>query len=389
MSAGSWSVVLWGGFVALVLLILFVDLFIFARKRERIATGKALLMTGIFMLMGIAFGGVIYVVYDHQLLGALGKANDGSAMTGRTALIEYFTVWVLEYMMSVDNLFVFTLIFAHFAVPDRYQHRVLFWGILGAIVFRGLMIGVGTELVHLFEPALIVFGLVLLWTAVKMLKSDDEHFDPSRSIALRVARFFFPVSEKMHGDRFFVRHGMDAVWDNGHLGSRALRTGAWVATPLFLVLCVVEATDVLFAVDSVPAALGQSKERYIIFTANVFAILGLRSLYFAISSLMRAFTYLKVSLAVILIFVGLKMVISPELRFVPIPAGVANLFGMLDTSVNPPVALGHWKGVHLPTWVSLTVIGLCLLAGVVGSLVVRPRGKSGKTVHHKGTEAQR
>lgn len=375
MSAGSWSVVLWGGFVALVLLILFVDLFIFARKRERIATGKALLMTGIFMLMGIAFGGVIYVVYDHQLLGALAKANDGSAMTGRTALVEYFTVWVLEYMMSVDNLFVFTLIFAHFAVPDRYQHRVLFWGILGAIVFRGLMIGVGTELVHLFEPALIIFGLVLLWTAVKMLKSDDEHFDPSRSIALRVARFFFPVSEKMHGDRFFVRHGMDAVWDKGHLGSRALRTGAWVATPLFLVLCVVEATDVLFAVDSVPAALGQSKERFIIFTANVFAILGLRSLYFAISSLMHAFKYLKVSLAVILIFVGLKMVISPELRFVPIPASVANLFGMLDTSVNPPVALGHWKGVHLPTWVSLSVMGACLLAGVVGSLVARPSGR--------------
>lgn len=375
MSAGSWSVVLWGGFVALVLLILFVDLFIFARRRERIATGKALLMTGIFMLMGIAFGGVIYVVYDHQLLGALAKANDGSTMTGRTALVEYFTVWVLEYMMSVDNLFVFTLIFAHFAVPDKYQHRVLFWGILGAIVFRGLMIGVGTELVHLFEPALIIFGLVLLWTAVKMLKSDDEHFDPSRSIALRVARFFFPVSEKMHGDRFFVRHGMDAVWDKGHLGSRAPRTGAWVATPLFLVLCVVEATDVLFAVDSVPAALGQSKERFIIFTANVFAILGLRSLYFAISSLMHAFMYLKVSLAVILIFVGLKMVISPELRFVPIPASVANLFGMVDTSVNPPVALGHWKGVHLPTWVSLSVIGACLLAGVVGSLVARPSGR--------------
>lgn len=368
--------VLWGGFIALVLLILFVDLFVLGRKRERVPTGKALAMTGVFMAMGIAFSLAIYVIYDQKLLGNSMLANDGSPMTGRTAMVEYFTVWVLEYMMSVDNLFVFTLIFTHFAVPDKHQHRVLFWGILGAIVFRGAMIGIGAGLVHLFEPVLIFFGLILLWTAVKMLKSDDEHYDPNKSIALKIARFFFPITDKLHDDKFFVRHGMDAVWDKGHVGGKALKTGAWIATPLFLVLCVVEATDILFAVDSVPAALGQSKQQYIIFTANVFAILGLRSLYFAIASLIDAFKYLKVSLAVILIFVGLKMIISPELKFVPIPEGFAKMLGMTQMSELGPVTAKHWMGIHLPTWLSLSVIGFSLVAGVVASLLVKPRARA-------------
>lgn len=361
---------LWAGFVALVLVILFVDLFILGRKREAVPTGKALMLTGLFVTLGLAFSGAIYLIYENQLMGpgADGKprlAFAGTPLTGMAAWQEYMVVWVLEYSMSVDNLFVFTLIFTHFAVPDKFQHRVLFWGILGAIVFRGAMILAGQSLVHMFEPMLILFGLVLLWTAAKMLKSEDEQYDPSKSIALKIARFFFPVTDRLHDDKFFIRHGMDQVWDKGHVGEaqrevigrKALKVGALVATPLFLVLCVVEATDVLFAIDSVPAALGSSKEPFIIFTANVFAILGLRALYFAIARLMSAFRFLKVSLAVILAFIGLKMMLTPALPFI-------------KTGTNAAGLPTHWQGLPLPTWLSLSVIGASLVIGIVLSLAL-------------------
>lgn len=363
--ASTTPIFLWAGFVVLVLAILFVDLFILGRKREAVPTGKALMLTGLFVTLGLAFSGAIYLIYDNGLMGADRKTFAGEAMTGMAAWQEYMVVWVLEYSMSVDNLFVFTLIFTHFAVPDKFQHRVLFWGILGAIVFRGAMILAGQSLVHMFEPMLILFGLVLLWTAAKMLKSEDDHYDPSKSIALKVARFFFPVTDRLHDDKFFIRHGMDQVWDKGHVGEaqrdvigrKALKVGTLVATPLFLVLCVVEATDILFAIDSVPAALGSSKEPFIIFTANVFAILGLRALYFAIARLMSAFRFLKVSLAVILAFIGLKMMLTPALPFIKTGTDAAGL----------PT---HWQGLHLPTWLSLSVIGASLAIGIVLSLAL-------------------
>jgi tellurite resistance protein TerC len=366
---GSMSLAIWAGFVALVLVILFVDLFVVSRGSHEIPPRRALGLTAVFATLGILFSAVVYVVYDRGLMGAGAMTYSGAPMTGLAAWQEYVSVWVLEYSMSVDNLFVFTLVFTHFAVPPKYQHRVLFWGIMGALIFRGLMIGLGAGLVGRFEPVLIVFGLILLWTAFKMLKSGEEDFDPSKSLALRVARLFFPVTDRLHGERFFVRASeiAPAEAEAGHpvgvSAQQLVKTGALYATPLFLVLCVVEATDILFAVDSVPVALGQSKEPFIIFSANVFAILGLRALYFAISSLIHAFRYLKPALAIILIFIGIKMILTPKLAFI-------------KTGVDASGASQHWQGLHIDTEWSLGVIGACLVGGVVLSLLVPEKAKA-------------
>jgi tellurite resistance protein TerC len=354
--------ILWAGLIALVLAVLLIDLFVVSKPNQAVPPRKALAMTGVFLVMGLLFSGVVYFIYDRGLMGPGQLTSAGQPMTGAAAWGEYVAVWLLEYSMSVDNLFVFTLIFAHFKVPPQHQHRVLFWGIIGALVFRALMIGLASSLVTLFQPVLIVFGLILLWTAYKML-TQDEQYDPSKSLALRAARLVFPVTDQFHGPRFFARYGLDNVWDPGHTG-KPLKVGTLMATPLFLVLCVVEATDVLFAVDSVPAAFGQSRTMFIIFAANVFAILGLRSLYFAIASLISAFRFLKIALAVILVFIGIKMILTPRLTF--IPTGT-------DAAGNPT----HWMGLHLHWAISLGVIGSCLAIGVIASLVAKPAPAKG------------
>jgi len=350
----SVPVMLWAGLILLVIVILLLDLFVVSKRNQAVPPKKALVMTGVFVALGLLFSLVIYEVYQHGLMGDAATTFAGKPMTGAAAVGEYLSVWVLEYSMSVDNLFVFTLVFAHFKVPAQHQHRVLFWGIMGALVFRALMIGTASSLVAAFQPVLIVFGLILLYTAYKML-TQDEHYDPSKSLALRAARLFLPVTDNLHGDRFFARHGLDDVWDKGHTG-KPLKVGALMATPLFLVLCVVEATDIVFAVDSVPAAFGQSRTTFIIFAANVFAILGLRSLYFAIASLISAFRYLKIALAVVLIFIGIKMVLTPPLKFIP-------------TGTDAAGNHTHWQGLHIETAWSLGVIGTCLLVGIGASLL--------------------
>ena len=357
---------LWAGFVVFVLSMLFVDLFVVSRGKGGeqlvIPPKKALGITAIFVTLALLFGGVVYAVYDSQLMGAGSLTFAGKPMTGTSAAGEYFSVWMLEYAMSVDNLFVFTLVFSFFKVDPRYQHRVLFWGILGALVLRGLMIGLGAAIVAAFAPILIVFGLVLVWTAFKMLKSEEDKFDPSKSLAIRLVKRFYPVTEKIENDRFFVHAPLGETLADG------TKKIVKAATPLFLVLCVVEATDLLFAVDSIPAAFGQSREPFIIFTANVFAILGLRSLYFAIAGLMDMFRYLKPALAGILLFIGVKMIITPELKF--IPTGT-------DAAGNPT----HWMGYHLPTLVSLAVIMSLLTAGIVASLLHKPKTASTESGH--------
>jgi len=345
---------LWSAFLAFVLGMLFIDLFILSRGRKGellvIPPRKALGITAVFIAMALLFGAVVYLVYDRGWMGSGSLSHSEKPMTGAIALGEYLSVWMLEYAMSVDNLFVFTLVFSFFRVPAQYQHRVLFWGILGALVLRGLMIGIGAALVKAFAPILIVFGLVLVWTAFRMLRSEDEQFDPGKSLALRLAKSFFPVTDAIEGERFFLPAPLGPVQADGT--RRIVRA----ATPLFLVLCVVEATDLLFAVDSIPAAFGQSREPFIIFTANVFAIMGLRSLYFAIAGLMDMFRYLKPALAGILLFIGAKMIVTPELKFLKIGA---------DAAGNPV----HWQGFHIPTLVSLGVIVLLLGAGIGASLL--------------------
>lgn len=333
---------LWGGFVVLVLAILAIDLGVVSRRSREVSPGRALAFTGVFVGLALAFAGVVYAAYERGwMAGAL--SHKGEPMTGGVAVAEYLSVWLLEYSLSVDNLFVFALVFAHFGVPAALQHRVLFWGIIGALVLRGVMIGVGAAVVHAWAPVLYLFGVLLLWTAWKLLTSKEEDgFDPGRSLAVRLLRRVLPVTDGYRGERFVVREPLAAPAGGTASGRAALH-----ATPLLLVLLVIEAADVMFAIDSIPAAFGNTREPFIIFTANVFAIMGLRSLFFALSGLMKMFVYLKVSLALVLAFVGVKLILERDNSFVGLPA------------------------IHLGSAVSLGFIALCLTGGVVASLLVR------------------
>ncbi len=344
------SIWLWIGFLALVGVILAIDLGVLNRHARQISPGRALANTGIFILLALAFTIVVYFVYEHGYMGAGAVTAGGKAMTGSSAAVEYLSAWILEYTLSVDNLFVFTLVFSHFAIPIQHQHRVLFWGILGALVLRGVMIVAGASLVASFSWVLYIFGLVLIVTAIKMVTAKDEHFDPGKSLTVRLARKVFPVTDGLHGDKFFVRTTVN------HHYVRA-------ATPLFLVLLVVEATDVVFAVDSIPAAFSLTREPFIIFTSNVFAIMGLRSLYFALAGLMKMFKYLKLSLALVLVFVGVKMLIEHPIEEI-------TLFGALKALGMAPIPVG-FHGIHVSSGVSLGVIISALTMGVLASLLSR------------------
>jgi tellurite resistance protein TerC len=212
---------------------------------------------------------------------------------GRERALEFFTAYVIEYSLSVDNIFVFILIFSYFSVKSKYQHKILFWGILGALIMRGIFIFAGITLINKFHWIILIFGGFLLITGIRMLFQKDTSVDPEKNRLLRIFRRILPVTETLRGDRLFVK-------ENGKL----------LATPLFMVLLVIESSDLIFAVDSIPAVLAISKETFIVYTSIIFAILGLRSLYFAMSGIMGYFRYLKIGLAFVLTFVGLKMLLS-------------------------------------------------------------------------------
>lgn len=264
---------------------------------------------------------------------------------GIRAAGEFFAGWLTEYSLSVDNIFVISLLFTFFSVPAKYQHRVLFWGILGALVFRGVMIGFGAEIVRRWEWVLLFFGAFLLVQGVKLLKPSDEDFDPQQSRLIRLTRKLIPVTDHYEEQKFFTR--ID---------------GKRFATPLFLVLLVVEMTDVIFAVDSIPAIFGITRDPFLIFTSNVFAIMGLRSLYFALASLLDKFHYLHYSLAVILAGVGVKMLVEN--------AHHARIVG--KWLPDSALVLVNWlpdHSIHVPTAVSLGGICGSLALGMIASLV--------------------
>jgi tellurite resistance protein TerC len=252
---------------------------------------------------------------------------------GGTAGTQFTTAWLLEKSLSVDNLFVFALIFGYFAVPREYQHRVLFFGVLGALVFRGVFLAVGIEIVSSFTAVLFVFAAILLYSAYKLLRGEDDEYDPQRSVALRLLRKVIPVRDEYAGHRFFVR---DA--------------GRRVATPLLAVVVVIEAADLVFAVDSVPAVLAVSDNTFIVYTSNAFAILGLRALYFLLSGMLDRFHYLGTGLAVVLAFIGVKLVLQAGHK-------------MVSTSIP-----------EIPSLVSLAVIVAVLGVSVAASLR-RPAAK--------------
>jgi tellurite resistance protein TerC len=321
---------LWAGFVAFVLVMMVLDLKFVGRKKGQVSIKLALAWTGVCVALALAFVPAVYVIYEQHLWGmGVAKAADlmgpptpegigpGARTTGLTAASWFLQGWLLEYSLSVDNIFVFAVIFRHFQVPDKHQHRVLAWGIIAALVLRGVMIGLGTFLVAQFDWLLYVAALFLLYTAWSMVRGKDEEYDPEKSVMLRTARRLFPITDEFHGDHFFVRQ-------------THLKPPRWAATPMLLVLVVLNVVDIVFALDSIPAILGITTDPFIVFTSNVFAILGLRSLYFVLAGMMHKFKYLNVSLAVILAFVGVKMLLHH-----PIPG-----LGIGGIEISGPVSLG-------------------------------------------------
>jgi tellurite resistance protein TerC len=266
---------MWVGFIAVVLVLLALDLGIFHKEDKPVPAREALSWVAVWMSLAFIFMGVIWWRF------------------GGTRATEFLTGYLIEQSLSVDNLFVFVIVFATFRIPPHLQHRVLFWGILTALVLRGAMILAGTALLQRFHWLIYVFGAFLLVTGVKLFFHKEQEHAPEHSLAFRALRRIIPATPVLHGNHFFVRDG-----------------GRWVATPLFLCLALIEISDVVFALDSVPAIFGVTLDPFIVFTSNIFAILGLRSLYFAIASLIGRFEYLKLGLALVLVFIGLKMSVS-------------------------------------------------------------------------------
>ena len=311
----------WIVFYVLVFIMLIVDLKMFGKKgQHEVSVKEALKMTAVWIGVSLVFCAAIYIWYPVE---------------SHEKAMEFLAGYLIEKSLSMDNLFVFLMLFSFFGIERKYQHEVLFWGIFGALVLRSIFIFAGAAMVERFEWVLGLFGLFLLYTGAKMFKHDDnEQADPSQNIIVRWFKKFFPATDQLHGDRFFI-----------------LSNGKRLATPLFVTLLVIETTDVAFAVDSIPAVFSVSRDPFIVLTSNIFAILGLRALYFALAAVAQYFKYLKYGLGIILIFVGIKMLLAmneyinaigeffglqlnmPHIE-VPTPWSLAIIFGVLVLSMG-------------------------------------------------------
>ncbi len=301
------SLWMWVAFTGLIVGLLALDLLVFHKKAHEVHFREALVWSIVWVLLALGFNVVVWVAW------------------GPEKGLEFLTGYLIEKSLSVDNLFVFLVIFAYFGVPPALQHRVLFWGILGALIMRALFIVAGAALLQAFDWVLYVFGAFLVFTGIKLLFQKDENVHPERNLALRLFRSVFPVVPEYRGDRFFVREGEASGGAEG-------RAGRLYATPLALVLVVVEATDVVFAVDSIPAIFAVTRDTFIVYTSNVFAILGLRALFFLLAGTLRRFVYLRHGLAVILAFIGVKMLVS-ECCHIPIAVSLAVVSAILAVAV--------------------------------------------------------
>ena len=316
----SWPSLAFAGFVTVVLVL---DLFVFHRESREQSLREAAAWTLVWCSLALIFNGLIWYLY------------------GMKPAVEFFTGYLVEWTLSMDNVFVFAVIFRFFHVPKKYQYRVLFWGILGAVLMRLTFIALGVQLLEWFKWMTLLFAGILIFTAIKLAFSGEVDPDPERNLVLRIARRMFPVAREDHGEAFFAREA-----------------GRACITPLFLVLLVIESTDVVFAVDSVPAIFGITREPFLIFTSNIFAILGLRALYFLLAGVMDMFRYLHYGLAAVLGFVGLKMTLE---YFVDTSDDFrawfdANLWGLHDGHAVPPLA-------------SLAVIAALLGTSIIASLL--------------------
>lgn len=294
----SVSIGLWMLFWAVVIAALFVDLAVLNKHHGQVSVKEASVMVCAWVTLAVLFGGVIWLA------------------EGPHHALEFFTGYVLEYSLSVDNMFVFIMIFGYFAIPPHLQPKALLWGILGAVALRFLFIFLGVKLISLFSWTIYVFGALLLFTAAKMLlQKEDDNFDPSDAFVLKVLKKVMPVKTDYHGENFFVKEG-----------------AKWFATPLFAAVLVIEMSDLIFAVDSIPAVLSITQDTFLVYSSNIFAIIGLRSLYFLLSGMAGKFPYLKYGISVILAFVGIKMIISHFVS-VPIVLSLGIIVGILALSV--------------------------------------------------------
>lgn len=291
------TIYVWIGFLAFVLLMLALDLGVFHKNSHEVKIKEALIWSAVWISMAMVFNYGIYVYM------------------GEIKAMEFLTGYVIEKSLSIDNLFVFIMIFSYFNVDKRYQHKVLFWGILGALIMRSIFIFAGVALINKFHWIIYIFGAFLIFTGAKMLFQKDEKIDPNKNPLVRLFKRFYPVTDTMHGDRFFVKINAKTF-----------------ATPLFVVLLLVEFTDLIFAVDSIPAIMAITSDPFIIFTSNVFAILGLRALYFALAGITQYFHYIKYGLSAILVFVGMKMVMIDFYK-IPVLVSLFTILGILVISV--------------------------------------------------------
>lgn len=315
----------WAIFFVIVAGLLAADLGLFQRKAHEIKIGEALQSTGIRVALALAFNACIY-------FGILGGYATPEA--SQKAGLEFLTGYLVELSLSVDNVFVFALLFTYFKVPGAYQHRVLFWGILGALAMRAVLIFAGIALMNAVHWVIYIFAVILIYAGFKMIKSDKEEADPGKNPVVKLFRRLVPMTKDFHGQKFFVK-------EHGRL----------LATPLCMVLVAIETTDLIFAVDSIPAVLAVTKDPFIVFTSNVFAIIGLRAMYFALAGILKLFRFLHYGLSAILVFIGVKMLLS-----------------------STPFAIG--------TVQSLVVVIMLLAVSVAASLVIKDEGKGGGHHHH-------
>jgi len=300
------SIYFWIGFHIFVFIMLALDLGVFHKHTHKVPVKEAIIWSCVWITLALLFDLFIYLDNDF----------------GKIRALEFLTGYVIEYSLSVDNIFVFILIFSYFAVKDQYQHKILFWGILGALIMRGIFIFAGVALINRFQWIVIIFGGFLVFTGIRMLFQKEAEVDPEKNAIVKFFRRFLPVTNSLHGDKLIV-----------------VQNRRMYATPLFLVLLIIESSDLIFAVDSIPAILAISKHTFIVYTSNIFAILGLRSLYFAIAGIMGYFRYLKVGLAFVLTFVGVKMLASYFHFEIPIVTSLGIIILILLISILASVVI--------------------------------------------------
>ncbi|MDR1140297.1 MAG: TerC family protein [Planctomycetaceae bacterium] len=340
---------LWFGFIVLVIFLLLLDLGVFHRKAHVPGIRESLGWTSLWIALALIFNVGIYFLYENHLFG-IGYGKIGLSETvinGTEAAKMFFTGYLIEKSLSLDNIFVIGMVFSFFGVPRLYQHRVLFWGIFGALLLRGVMILLGVALIQMFDWILYIFGGLLLVTAVKMLFHKEEEVHPEKNPLVRLAQRFFRITSDYHAEHFFVRVPKKQENSESENSDVSGSGSVWACTPMLLVLLVVESNDLIFAIDSIPAIFAITQDPFIVFTSNVFAILGLRSLYFVMAAMIAKFRYLQVSLSVILAYVGVKLLCIDVIH--------------------------HFHIEDIMTWISLGVIIVVMTVGVLASVYVNKK----------------